>query len=80
MADSNASANTTTIAITVELPQHERSFRVFVSPGACVRDLKDAIAQECDGRPRAEGQRLIAKGRVLADGDLVEELWKVGIS
>ena len=71
MADSN------TIAITIELPQIARTFSITVAPGATIRDVKDAVSQECEGRPRAEGQRLIAKGRVLRDEERVEELWLV---
>ena len=71
MADSN------TIAITIELPQIAHTFSITVAPGATIRDVKDAVSQECEGRPRAEGQRLIAKGRVLRDEERVEELWLV---
>ena len=66
-----------TVPLTVELPQHSRTFTVEVPLTGSIHDVKQEIARCCPGEPRVDGQRLICKGRVLADTDVVEHLWKV---
>lgn len=66
------------VAVQVELPQYSHSFSVQVPPTASILDIKREITQLCLGHPSVEGQRLISKGRVLADAETVEQLWKVG--
>ncbi|KLO10163.1 hypothetical protein SCHPADRAFT_878470 [Schizopora paradoxa] len=64
------------ISLTVELPQYARTFTVDVPQDGSVRDVKTAVSQVCPGQPRVDGQRLIVKGRILEDGELVQQVWK----
>lgn len=66
------------VPLQVELPQYSRSFSVQIPESGSVLDIKQEISRTCPGNPRVEGQRLIWKGRILADAEVVEELWKVG--
>jgi hypothetical protein len=65
------------IDIRIELPSYSHSFTVQVAPSATVSLVKEAIAAACTGGPRVEGQRIIWRGRVLRDEELVQDLWKV---
>lgn len=65
------------VPVLVELPQYAHSFSVEVDSASSVLQVKEQIAQACPGRPRVEGQRLISKGRVLADAERIEQLWLV---
>lgn len=67
------------VAVLVELPQYAHSFSIEVPPASSVRHLKEQIEQACPGKPRVDGQRLISKGRVLADAEAIERLWKVRV-
>ncbi|TDL29609.1 hypothetical protein BD410DRAFT_892875 [Rickenella mellea] len=66
----------TLVPLRVELPQYSRSFSIQVSQSGSVLDIKQQIAQTCPGHPRVEGQRLIWKGRVLEDAEVVERVWQ----
>ena len=66
------------VVIQVELPQYSQSFSVKVALESSILDVKKRIADACPGQPRTEGQRLIAKGRVLNDTEMVKDLWTVG--
>ena len=68
------------VSLTVELPQYARTFTVDVPQDGSVRDVKTAVSQACPGQPREDGQRLIVKGRILEDGELVQQVWKVSTS
>lgn len=68
------------VSLTIELPQYARTFSVDVPQEGSVRDVKIAVSQTCPGEPRVDGQRLILKGRILQDGEIVQQLWKVSIS
>lgn len=65
------------VSLTVELPQYSRTFSVEVPQEGSVREVKIAISLACPGKPRVDGQRLVHKGRILEDGELVQQLWKV---
>ncbi|KAJ1311916.1 hypothetical protein OPQ81_010376 [Rhizoctonia solani] len=45
---------------------------------ARVADLKTAIAEQCPGQPKPNGQRIIWKGRVVVDEEVVGDIWKPG--
>jgi hypothetical protein len=47
-----------------------------VPPGARVADLKTAIAERCPGQPKPNGQRIIWKGRIVVDEEVVGDIWK----
>ncbi|CAA7259556.1 unnamed protein product [Cyclocybe aegerita] len=64
------------VDIRVDLPSYSRSFVVQVPPSSSVLRVKQEIQEACPGQPRPEGQRLIWRGRLLADDELVENLWK----
>ena len=61
----------------VEFPQYAISFSVSIAPDATVADAKLEISRVCVGNPRSEGQRLICKGRILADTEALAQVWKV---
>ncbi len=66
------------ISLQVQVPSHSLSFEVRLAPGATVLDLKHAIHHQCRGAPSVDGQRLISKGRLLQNTDLVDSIWTVG--
>ena len=41
------------------------------------KDVKDEIKRVCPGSPRVDGQRVIWRGRLLRDEELVMDIWKV---
>jgi hypothetical protein len=47
-----------------------------VPAGARVADLKTVIAEQCPGQPRPNGQRIIWKGRIVVDEEVVGDIWK----
>lgn len=65
------------ISLQVELPQYAHSFIVNVPQSGTVHEVKQEIARACPGNPRIESQRLIWRGRVLADTEKIEQIWKV---
>lgn len=65
------------VELRVELPAYSRSFHVHVSSSCTVLDVKHAIFSTCVGAPRVDGQRLVWRGRILADHERVEDIWKV---
>ena len=68
-----------TVTFQVELPAYSSSFQVQVHPLASIHELKHEIARTCTGHPRVDGQRLIHKGRILEDPELIQNVWKVGL-
>jgi hypothetical protein len=67
------------VLIRVELPSHSHVFEVKVDPSVPVSGVKEAISAACVGSPRPDGQRLIWRGRVLKDQELVQDVWKVSL-
>ena len=65
------------ISLQVQVPSHSLSFQVTVPPGATILNLKESIKRECPGQPNVDGQRIICKGRVLSNSEVVEDVWKV---
>jgi hypothetical protein len=65
------------VELRVELPSFSQSFSVHVPPTSLIIDVKQEIFKSCVGSPRVEGQRIIWRGRHLADDEKVEDLWKV---
>ncbi|KZT72723.1 hypothetical protein DAEQUDRAFT_685893 [Daedalea quercina L-15889] len=70
------SAQGAAVDIRIELPTYSRSFIVQARPSSTIRDVKLEITRVCPGGPRADGQRLIHKGRFVNDDELVGEIWK----
>ncbi|PCH41304.1 hypothetical protein WOLCODRAFT_118646 [Wolfiporia cocos MD-104 SS10] len=64
------------VDIHIEFPAYSYSFDVRVESSSSVRDVKREITRTCTGEPRADGQRLISKGRILSDDERVADLWK----
>ncbi|TFK43384.1 hypothetical protein BDQ12DRAFT_674891 [Crucibulum laeve] len=64
------------VDLRIELPTHASSFVVQVPESCTVLDVKEEISRTCPGRPRVNGQKLIWRGRYLADQEKVEDLWK----
>ncbi|KAF5333066.1 hypothetical protein D9611_002372 [Ephemerocybe angulata] len=60
----------------IELPAYSHSFNIHVSGTSDVRQVKEEISKTCPGQPRIDGQRLIWRGRNLANEEKVEDLWK----
>ncbi|KZV69835.1 hypothetical protein PENSPDRAFT_685979 [Peniophora sp. CONT] len=58
----------------VELPTHNHSFVVEIAPESCVHDLKAEIERVCPGQPRVDAQRIIWRGRLLADHEKVADI------
>lgn len=71
------SAQGATVDIRIELPTYSRSFSVHAGRSSTIRDVKHEITKVCPGSPRADGQRLIHKGRFVHDDEIVGEVWKV---
>lgn len=65
------------VDIRVDLPSYSHSFTVSVQGQASVLDIKQKIQLACPGQPAPHGQRLIHRGRLLTDNELVSDLWKV---
>jgi hypothetical protein len=54
----------------------ESGFEVSLATEATVLDLKEAIAEECEGTAQVSSQRLIYGGKVLADSTALVETFK----
>ncbi|CAE6437525.1 unnamed protein product [Rhizoctonia solani] len=52
---------------------------VAVPAGARVADLKTVIAEQCPGQPKPNGQRIIWKGRIVVDEEVVGDIWKASL-
>lgn len=65
------------ITIQVFLATYSRSFNVSISSESTIHDFKRTISTVCIGSPAASGQRIIYQGRVLADTDIIGDIWKV---
>lgn len=66
-----------TVTIRVELPSFSHSFQIQADASWSIKDVKAEIQQSCTGTPRADGQRLIWRGRFLKDEEYVKDIWKV---
>ncbi|KAH7917135.1 hypothetical protein BV22DRAFT_1135662 [Leucogyrophana mollusca] len=71
---------TSTVSLRVEFPSYSHSFSIDVPPTSTVHDIKTAISHTCTGRPRADGQRIIWRGRYLADEERMGDIWKARLS
>lgn len=65
------------VLLRVELPAYSHSFNVQIPLSATVLDIKQEISRLCPGNPRVDGQRLVWRGRYLADDERMIDLWKV---
>jgi hypothetical protein len=63
----------------VLLPSISNSFslNLRVPLSGTVQDVKRSISEQCPGNPKATGQRIIWKGRVVEDEEVVGDIWKV---
>ncbi|KAF8481350.1 hypothetical protein JB92DRAFT_2619145, partial [Gautieria morchelliformis] len=66
----------TATTIQVHLPSFSHSFNVSVTSDSTIIDLKHEIFRTCIGSPNTAGQRVIYKGRVLDDKEIVGHVWK----
>ncbi|KIL68166.1 hypothetical protein M378DRAFT_1063727 [Amanita muscaria Koide BX008] len=64
------------VLLRVELPAYSHSFNVQIPSSATVRDIKQEISRLCPGNPGVDGQRLVWRGRYLADDERMNDLWK----
>lgn len=65
------------VELRVELPAYSHSFNVRVPCDGTIFHVKQEICRTCPGNPRVEGQKLVWRGRYLADDERVKDLWKV---
>ncbi|KAK0206627.1 hypothetical protein DFS33DRAFT_1315879 [Desarmillaria ectypa] len=63
------------VELHVELPAYAHSFTVNVDSGSTILAVKEQIQAVCAGRPRVDGQRLIWRGRALADHERLDTIW-----
>lgn len=68
------------VTIRVELPSFAHSFQIQADASWSIKDVKAEIQRSCTGTPRADGQRLIWRGRFLKDEEYVKDIWKVYLS
>ncbi|KAH9940328.1 ubiquitin-domain-containing protein [Amylocystis lapponica] len=66
------SALTTSIGITFKSVKPSQSYTISVQPTDTISDIKAQLATE-PGAPPADAQRLLLKGKALADGKLLQE-------
>ncbi|KAF8597755.1 hypothetical protein BDV93DRAFT_527159 [Ceratobasidium sp. AG-I] len=60
-------------------PTHTKApLTLAVPSGARVADLKTAISERFPGQPKPNGQRIIWKGRIVVDEEVVGDIWKPG--
>ncbi|EJD53803.1 hypothetical protein AURDEDRAFT_110551 [Auricularia subglabra TFB-10046 SS5] len=62
----------------VQLSASTDSFQVSVPSDSTVAQLKDQITETCPGRPTRAGQRVIYKGRIINDSEVVGDIWNTG--
>ncbi|KAH7916311.1 hypothetical protein BJ138DRAFT_1140056 [Hygrophoropsis aurantiaca] len=67
---------TSTVSLRVELPSYSHSFSVEIPASSTIHDVKTAISHTCPGRPAVDGQKIIWRGRYLADGERISDVWK----
>lgn len=60
----------------IELPAYSHSFNIDIPTESTIHQVKAEISKACPGQPKIEGQRLICRGRNLADEETVGNLWK----
>ena len=63
--------------IQVHLPSFSHALRVSVPSDSTILHLKQEIFRTCIGSPNTAGQRIIYKGRVLDDNEIVSQVWRV---
>lgn len=68
------------VQLRIELPTYARSFTIQIPDTCTILQVKEEISRTCPGRPRVDGQKLIWRGRFLADDENVESIWKVSMS
>ncbi|KAF8332692.1 uncharacterized protein EI90DRAFT_3288897 [Cantharellus anzutake] len=60
--------------VQVVLASHSYSFSIAnLPPNATISELKHAIFEQCPGRPKQSGQRVIFYGRVLGDNETLPD-------
>ncbi|KAF9469021.1 hypothetical protein BDZ94DRAFT_1152957 [Collybia nuda] len=64
------------VELRVELPAYAHSFIIQVHRSCAILDVKREIFRTCVGGPKVDGQRIIWRGRYLADHEKVDEIWK----
>ncbi|KAJ3575172.1 hypothetical protein NP233_g1292 [Leucocoprinus birnbaumii] len=64
------------VQLRIELPTYAHSFSIQVPEDCTILDVKTEISRICPGRPRVDGQKLIWRGRFLADHEKIETIWK----
>ncbi|KAF8803663.1 hypothetical protein BYT27DRAFT_7109342 [Phlegmacium glaucopus] len=64
------------VDLRVDLPAYARSLFLKVNASNSILQVKEEISRTCPGQPRPDGQRLIWRGRILADNETVDSLWK----
>ncbi|KIM90978.1 hypothetical protein PILCRDRAFT_157734 [Piloderma croceum F 1598] len=64
------------VELRVELPSYSHSFVIQVPVSYTILEVKGEIFRACVGAPRADGQRIIWRGRLLRDEEKVEDIWK----
>ncbi|KXN86387.1 hypothetical protein AN958_10249 [Leucoagaricus sp. SymC.cos] len=64
------------VQLRIELPTYARSFSIRIPDNCTILEVKQEISQICPGRPRVDGQKLIWRGRFLADDEKVEAIWQ----
>jgi hypothetical protein len=64
------------VRIRVELPSHSHVFNMTVAEATLISGVKSMIESQCSGSPRVDGQRLIYRGRILQDNEIVKDVWK----
>ncbi|KAJ8086464.1 hypothetical protein AAF712_002106 [Marasmius tenuissimus] len=64
------------VQLRVELPTYAHSFTIQVPDVCTIRDVKQEIFNVCPGSPQVNGQRIIWRGRYLADDEKLEDIWK----
>ena len=68
------------VQLRIELPTYAHSFSIHVPDTCTIFEVKKEISRICPGRPRVDGQKLIWRGRFLADDEKVDTIWKVSLS
>ncbi|GJJ07517.1 hypothetical protein Clacol_001719 [Clathrus columnatus] len=64
------------LTIQVHLAAYYHSFNVSITSEATILHFKHKITATCPGAPETSGQRIIYKGRVLADTEVIGDIWK----
>jgi len=68
------------VQLRIELPTYAHSFSIHVPDTCTILEVKKEISRICPGQPCVDGQKLIWRGRFLADNEQVDTIWKVSVS